>query len=337
MNEFERFQEIASAPQSSAMFADGSRFWSCKEKPLAVAQLAAAPELSPEGQELPSLMQWLPPEIAGCAMLLCAWQTRDNAELVFWSETDEVRAFDFMQVLCEETGLVRGNEKMATGRLSLTSLEVRMEELNVGSLGDFLLCSTVLYFSECDVIHATEYAGAHRDELAALTLYRKQRISWAYVSTTEIAPEGSRIRIRTLENESGVDIDADNNTYIMIGKQGEVYQIDRSKFEKTYEVTEEAFDLFAQMTLYIPEACILPSEDYVSLDEHAHICYPKASSLIHAKPLSRRMKIFPAYDPDHYFLGHAGDYMAVRPDDLTDIYIIRKNIFQQTYEPVPEE
>ena len=31
-------------------------------------------------------------------------------------------------------------------------------------------------------------------------------------------------------------------------------------------------------------------------------------------------------------LGKAGDYLAVRMDDLHDIYIIEKSIFHKTYE-----
>ena len=35
-----------------------------------------------------------------------------------------------------------------------------------------------------------------------------------------------------------------------------------------------------------------------------------------------------------YFLGRPGDYLAVRLDDITDIYVIQRDIFAETYEKV---
>ena len=52
---------------------------------------------------------------------------------------------------------------------------------------------------------------------------------------------------------------------------------------------------------------------------------------IYARALDHRVKIFTTWDPDKYYLGIPGDYMAVRCDDLSDIYIIAKDIFEKTY------
>ena len=53
---------------------------------------------------------------------------------------------------------------------------------------------------------------------------------------------------------------------------------------------------------------------------------------IYAKQIDHRIKIFTTWDPDNYYLGVPGDYMAVRTDDLKDVYIIARNIFEKTYE-----
>ena len=37
---------------------------------------------------------------------------------------------------------------------------------------------------------------------------------------------------------------------------------------------------------------------------------------------------------ENYFLGRKGDYLAVRPDDTKDAYIIKGSIFADTYEPI---
>ena len=52
---------------------------------------------------------------------------------------------------------------------------------------------------------------------------------------------------------------------------------------------------------------------------------------IYARELDHRVKGFTAWDPDKYYLGVEGDYLAVRADDLTDIYIIAKSVFERTY------
>ena len=53
---------------------------------------------------------------------------------------------------------------------------------------------------------------------------------------------------------------------------------------------------------------------------------------IYAKCLERRTKVFNPYNEGEYFVGRKGDYLAIRQDDLSDIYIIKNGIFQETYE-----
>ena len=74
------------------------------------------------------------------------------------------------------------------------------------------------------------------------------------------------------------------------------------------------------------------NKKYISLDEAAHICYPSRGIGIYACELERRTKIFPVDNEEDYYLGRPGDYMAIRMDDFTDVYIIQREIFLQTYE-----
>ena len=86
------------------------------------------------------------------------------------------------------------------------------------------------------------------------------------------------------------------------------------------------------MLEYLPEVELLPDGEYVALDEIAKLCYPKSGNGIYCKELECRTKVFPVNGNDEYYLGNQGDYLAVRLDDSTDLYIIQKEIFGNTYE-----
>ena len=188
------------------------------------------------------------------------------------------------------------------------------------------------YFSNCECLYAVEYAKKNQDMIFKMPFYTKKKIPWAYVKTTDILQAGEKFYLKSLENQSRVLLDASENIYIMIGQRGEIYHMDREKFENTYETSEEYLDIFEQMLSYMPEIQRFEDDEFVSLDEIAHLCYPKTSGGIYAIPLEHRTKVFNPYSSGQYFLGQEGDYLAIRKDDLQDIYIIQKDIFQESYE-----
>ncbi len=65
---------------------------------------------------------------------------------------------------------------------------------------------------------------------------------------------------------------------------------------------------------------------------YAKACISTGESYIYTKQLDHRVKVFTEWDDEKYMLGREGDFLAVRKDDLHDIYIIEKNIFERTYE-----
>lgn len=271
---------------------------------------------------------------ADTELFLCIWKENDEFRSVFKSRSSRVRAMDFLNYVLSDVGLVKGDSVSSYGRITTASLLVRLGELGLNDVSNYFMHMTLQYFEDCDLIIADEYSRINQNEILNMKQYRKKHVPWAFVRSADIAKSGTRIDIRTLENESGIDFTAGDDTYVMIGIQGEVYYISAAKFEKTYNETDEPFDIFTRMTMFIPEIKILPDGKYISIDEMARICYPKNTSKIYAQRLDRRAKVFPVYDRENYFLGFAGDYMAVRCDDLSDIYIIKRQIFLQTYEEV---
>lgn len=118
---------------------------------------------------------------------------------------------------------------------------------------------------------------------------------------------------------------------IMIGCLGEIYEITDEKFKSTYDVTYERLDIFERYFDFIPAVELPDKGKYVTIDEMAHLCYPKPGNGIWAKRLDKRTKIFRKGSLD-YFIGNPGDYMAIRADDYQDIYVIQQEVFLRTYE-----
>ena len=265
-------------------------------------------------------------------ILLCVWKEHNEYRFICMSDRDDVRSNDLLDYVLAESGLIKESGSTAYGRIPATRMLFLISDNDVKSALEFLTKSMILYFGECEIIVADEYAAAHRNELNSLKRYNKKQIPWAFVKSVDIAPAGTTLKINTLENENGSDVVTDENTYIMIGVQGEVYQIFKQKFESNYRETDEPFDIFVNMSVFMPEVKVLPEGKYINIDEMAKLCYPKDGAGIYARELTRRTKVFPVYDKKNYFLGRSGDYMAVRADDLSDIYIIKKQIFNQTYE-----
>lgn len=267
-----------------------------------------------------------------CHFLLLLWKEQEEDRFLFFSDTRRVRAIEFMDYMISEFGLVKGNASVASGQISSAVWKVQMSGMDMEDTMEYCLERAVAYDAEIHIIEAGEFGVRERAYIETLPQYVKKKIPWAYVRSTDIVPDGERFQIRSLENESGVVLTAHPDIYIMIGCRGEVYDIAREKFERTYESTEAVLDVFEQMLDFLPEAKVLKKEEYVSLDELAHLCYPKQGNAIYAVPLKDRTKVFPANGTGDYYLGRPGDYMAVRKEDVTDIYIIQQDIFRQTYE-----
>ncbi len=282
---------------------------------------------------LPVCGDWL--NALSCRYLLLVGKAEKGEEqqVFFISDSKAVRALEILDCLLPEFALVKGNWRVACGKISAAILKVEMADREAESILDYYRKMVSEYFQNTNVVEAKEYGESHREEIMLLPRYLKKQISWAYVKTTDVVNKGTKIVVRPLENSSGIEVVSQEDTYIMIGCRGEVYVIKRDTFEKTYQATDEPLDVFSSMMEFFAEVQVLDTGEYITIDEQAHLCYPKQGSGIYVMPLTSRTKVFPSGGDGNYFLGRPGDYMAVKADDITDIYIIRRDIFEDTYEP----
>lgn len=271
-------------------------------------------------------------EQSKCKVALFIWQANEEAWFLCLSGTKRVRALEFLDYLISDFGLAKGETNCACGRIAIAILKVKMAELDITDRLAYFMKLSGRYFAETVCLDAGEYAKTHIEEIEDMPVYRKKRIAWAYVKSTDIVPTGKKLWIKSLENTSGFEMTASEDAYIMIGCRGEIYDIKKEKFEYSYDVTEDKLDLFEQMLDFLPAVETVPEGEYVALDEKANLCYPKSDAGIKACRLEHRTKIFPVGGHGTYHLGDAGDYMAVRLEDYTDIYVIQSDIFEKTYE-----
>lgn len=268
----------------------------------------------------------------GYKYVLLIYEEQNQVQILFLSGSKRIRAVEIMEYMLSEFGLVKGDAGRATGYISRAILMSQMTDTETTGIIDYFikLINGYIYNTLCIV--ANEFAIQNEEYIKSLQLYTKQKIKWAAVKSTDIVKKGERFVMKSLENESGEIITANDDIYIMIGCRGEIYEISAEKFDKTYEISQENLNVFKEMLDFIPEVQEIHTGKYISIDDKAKICYPKRDANIYAYKLSGRTKIFPGDGTGEYFLGRSGDFMAIRADDIRDVYIIQKEIFENTYE-----
>lgn len=58
---------------------------------------------------------------------------------------------------------------------------------------------------------------------------------------------------------------------------------------------------------------------------------------IYAKQLEKPVKVFTKWDYEKYMYGVVGDYICYSSTDDKDIYLVKKEVFENTYGPVAED
>ena len=173
------------------------------------------------------------------------------------------------------------------------------------------------------------YAYQYKADISKMDLYSKRNFNLGYVRGTDVVEAGTKATIRTMEGD--VDVDIAEDTIIMIGIRGEIYPTTLSAFEKGYESIEGAYEYPGE---YQPSVRNIESGVSVQILPYAKRCKSTGKSKIYAKELTGRTKIFTRWDPENYYLGKPGDYVAVPEQDASDVYIIERDIFNKTYERI---
>ena len=239
----------------------------------------------------------------------------------------EVKASELAAFLAENLGGGGGHLVKAGGFLKkdlVVRSGVRYEKDDVVA---FFTKRMNEYFDTSTII----FAGQYRADLREFAKYKKKRFSVGFVMAKDLAEPGREITIRTLEGD--VDVTVTEDLYIIINVNGEIYPIRQQKFERSYELSDAPYAFPGE---YQPNVIDNGNGERIPLLPFAKSCISIGGDGIYAKDITGRVKVFTAWDPDKYYLGRTGDRLAVRVDDLSDVYVIEGGIFAKTYERCEE-
>ncbi len=238
----------------------------------------------------------------------------------------EVNAGELASYLAEGVGSGGGHYEKAGGFIS-KNLFARKHDCIHGEA--YFNNRMNEYFHEFDLIYAKDYEA----DISTMTRYVKNKLPIGYVNAWEVLPIGTPIMIRTLEGD--IDLVVEEDLVIMIGIKGEVYPSRLEKFNRSYNLSDEAYSYHTMTDSdYLPTIKVKSTGETLKLMDYARVCIPSGSVKIYAKPIDKGVKVFTAWDKEKYMLGQPGDYLAVRTDDYHDVYIIEQNIFGQTYQEI---
>lgn len=252
-------------------------------------------------------------------------ETQDGYKLSVRSCIKEVNASELAQYITEDIGSGGGHYEKAGGMISHTLFHEKYPGVHADS---YFNSRMIEYYHSFTVIEPAKY----EIDMGEFKTYKKVPVKLGFVKTTDVFPAGTPMIVRTIEGDS--DFISDENTYIMIGVKGEVYPITVDKFARNNTILEDKyiFEKYVIDTEYTPSARNKMTGEVVDLIKLANLCESNGTGTIYAKKIDTTYKVFTEWFKDSYMLGKPGDYLAVRVDDIHDMYIIEKNIFARTYE-----
>ncbi|MCM1538365.1 MAG: DHH family phosphoesterase [bacterium] len=244
----------------------------------------------------------------------------DGYKLSFRSCEKEIKASDLAAYMTEGIGSGGGHAEKAGGfiRGDLFAARYPGEQLET-----YFERRMTAYLKSYEVIDAKEY----EIDLSGMKRYRKKNLPLGFVELGAVYPMGTPLLVRTLEGD--LEINVTDDIYLMVGIRGEVYPIRAEKFARTYRRLDEPYLV---QTEYIPSVHNRLDGSVRNVSGFVKSCVPTGETFVYARRLERQVKIFTAWDTVNYVAGAPGDMLAVRTDDLHDIYSIEQHIFEQTYE-----
>ena len=205
------------------------------------------------------------------------------------------------------------------------SLDKFLAEYPDGDIEAYFRARLAEYYDGYDTVSYTDDHG----DITKLQRYRKKCGEYGYIISTDVFPAGTELKLRTLEGD--VLATASDDICIMIGVRGEAYLAERETLHQRYTVTDEPFTKEFE---YAPCAINMSGGTSVQLMPYAKKCISGAGAEIYARPLTKHTKVFTRWDYETYMSGDKGDMLCDANGEERDVYVVKQEIFELTYEEV---
>jgi len=253
-------------------------------------------------------------ETVGVDVCLAYYASQYEVKFSVRSCSKEVHANELAAFLAEGIGGGGGHMLKAGGTIKADHLNRPAAEVIKERLA--------LYYDTYLVIYAKDTTL----DISKMKRCSKSAQTLGAVKLSDVFPIGTHINIRTLEGDVNTVIEDDG--WLMIGVDGEIYPITEQKLRSTYEFTSFRY---TRDFIYEPRIRNSGTGEIKHVLPFAKTIRSTGSSIIFVKPLEQPVKLFTQWTDETYYSGRVGDYIAVRADDEHDIYIINKDIFEKTY------
>ncbi len=251
-------------------------------------------------------------------------ETGDGYKFSVRSCVKEVNANELALFLAHDMGSGGGHFEKAGGFISLRLYEEKYPTMHTEA---YFNSRMVQYFDSYELIYVQNYKA----DLSAMDCYVKRPVPVGFVRLDEVLPEGTPITIRTLKGD--IDLTVEPDWYCMIGVRGEVYPTSGKNFRKKYELLGEEHSVkdFLEKTEYVPVIKNRDTGRDLRLTDYARMCVSSKEQQIYARPLEKGVKVFAPREKNRYMLGEPGDYLAVSKEDVSDIFVVERELFGETY------
>ena len=168
------------------------------------------------------------------------------------------------------------------------------------------------YMGNTDIVYAQDC----RIEAEDVKTYCRRSVPWGYVRATDLFAEGTQVTVRTLQGDMKATVEA--GIVFIIGPKGECFFRNEEAFMEEFRIyTDWKFDL--RNAEYEPTIKDVEKGIIVEPMKCAKVCVPKGTTIVRARRLARKVKLFRDKDEnEQYTLGRVGDYMV---DSLSLIHI----------------
>ncbi|MDR1511114.1 MAG: DHH family phosphoesterase, partial [Synergistaceae bacterium] len=243
---------VASAALSDLRFDEARRF-----------VVISAPPCDPN---LLGFMSDLAMEVDKVDIAVACSEGADAIKFSVRSAAREAKASDLAAWIAKGIGSGGGHKDKAGGGIARSKYADRFGDTPIaewfgGTIRDYLDGSAIIDCSEPDS------AADRLRRVGAMKSWRKLPARLGFVPCHRLFGDGAPLQVRMLEGD--IDIDADEDTILMIGLGGEVYPTTLEKFIGSYTLIGERFD---SEFPYPPAVLNKNTGERLSLTEHAETC-----------------------------------------------------------------